>query len=195
MTGLVEKIRDLRPENGKLGPIFVVRNFRALENFLSLDDPFPQYVLLDGRSGEKQLFSTLTMLDTQFDKTTDTTFGTVMSHDLGVGSYRFIADLYCTLSASGGGKWAISTSGTVSSVKVEFIVVNNTVSTLPITELHTSLSAITANVVGPTDVYARIVGGVVMSAAGALRVAFAQAVSNGTSSVLTESTWGIEEVG
>lgn len=132
----------------------------------------------------------------QFDKTTSTSLANITGLSINVVAgvkYAFEAKLFVSADATGGHKYAIGGTATATIVKYQINSINNSASTLVVTSTQTSLGG-SAGQAGATVVYTEIKGTITVNAAGTLTVQFAQNASNGTSSVLTESSFKVTPI-
>lgn len=134
-----------------------------------------------------------TRVSTQFDKT-NTTLNDVtgLTTTLRNGwSYGFEAILFVDADATGGGKYAIVSGGTVTSIKYYIEAVEDSSGNVVISSRQTS-SGGSAGQAGATALRVRIVGtiecGGSFGSGQSFSVQFAQNAANGTSSVLTNSS-------
>jgi hypothetical protein len=131
---------------------------------------------------------------TQFDKTSNTTLGTVTDLTINIdytGTYKFKAVLYTTSNVAGGVKAAINQSGlTLSAIRYEGVTIDAGVITQSrATAAGSAVGAVTA----VTAALITIEGTMVVTAVtGSVSVEFAQNASNGTaSSVLVGSSFEV----
>ena len=128
-------------------------------------------------------------LTAQFNKTTDTALGNVLSLALAASStYILEAYLFVDADATGGHKYALDGAVTANSIKYQVNSVSNT-SNLNVINTRLTALAGTTGQAGATGVWTEIVGVIASSAAGSINVQFAQQVASGTSSVLTQSSF------
>lgn len=133
---------------------------------------------------------------TQFDKTTNTTLADITGTSIALlngRKYRFLAQLDCTLDATGGGKYAMAFSSTVTSINYRVRTLGASSAVLCSARQTSSGSAVNSTA-SLTDDAVWIEGVIVAGANGNLTVQFAQQSSNGTSSVLTGSTLMVWDV-
>jgi hypothetical protein len=132
----------------------------------------------------------------QFDKT-NTTLADVTTLTVSVlagRTYRFKAVLFVDTDATGGHKYAISGTATATRIKYEIKSLDNTALAYKIASRQTALGGNAGEASGTT--YETIIEGtIVVNAAGTLTVQFAQNAASGTSSVLTDSTFIVEDMG
>lgn len=143
------------------------------------------------------------VLDTQFDKTTNTTLATVTGSTSGAVTllanvtagkwYTFQAKLFVDADAVGGGKYAIGGTATATSIIYNINAINNATNLFVINSRQTSLGG-SAGQAGATALYVEINGTIKVNAAGTLTVQFAQNASNGTSSVLVGSSFIVRQM-
>lgn len=131
-----------------------------------------------------------------FAAAADTTLNDVtgLEHDLRPGTYQFEGELYCTLDATGGGKFAVAFGGTASSILYELHGINLASKVALLGTRHTS-SGSSDNTVGPTSATVYVSGSLVVTAAGTLAPQFAQQASSGTSTVLAGSWFTVAPAG
>jgi hypothetical protein len=127
---------------------------------------------------------------------TTTTLGNVTGLSVSVVSgntYSFRAHLFVDASAAGGGKFAIGGTATASSIiyTVRGTADSNGASIM--SDRETALGG-SASFEGPTAAVVTIEGTLVASGSGTLTVQFAQMIASGTSSVLTGSTFRVEQL-
>lgn len=152
--------------------------------------------LTAGTPGTWEPFGTkVVRVGTQFDKTSDTTLANITGLTATVAAgrtYEFEANLYTVSNASGGVKFAIGGTATATSITYEGMTVSGgTITQTRGAALGAAVGAVTA----VTAAYARIVGTIVVNAAGTLTCQMAQNASFGTaSSVLVGSTFRVTEV-
>ena len=132
---------------------------------------------------------------TQFDKT-DVTLANVtdLTHNVNAGkSYDFEALLHIDASVIGGSKFAIAGTATATSIIYHIDLLDNTTNAHTITSRQTALGG-SAGQAGTTAGLCRIIGTIVVNAAGTLTVQFAQNAANGTSSVLVNSSFEVDQL-
>lgn len=137
-----------------------------------------------------------TVVTTQFDATSGTTplDITGLTAALSASStYIFSARLFVDADATGGSKYAIAYSGSVTRIKYEIRLFDNSTDAYTIGSRHTS-SASAGGQAGTTDGFAIIEGTIVTNAAGNLTAQFSRNAASGTSSVLTESSFWVKKV-
>lgn len=133
----------------------------------------------------------------QFDKTTSTALATVTGLSRNVAAstvYKFEAVLFITADATGGSKFAINGSATATAILYDITLLDEGTDAYTIVSRQTALAG-SAGQAGTTSGLCRISGTIVVNAAGTLTVEFAQNASNGTSSVLANSSFEITQVG
>lgn len=137
-----------------------------------------------------------TVVTSQFDATSGTTplDITGLTAALSASStYIFEAVLFVTADAAGGSKYAIAYSGTVTRIKYNIVLTDNTTDTITVASKQTA-SAGTDGQVGTTDGFCRITGTIVTNGSGNLTAQFSRNAASGTSSVLTESYFLVKKV-
>lgn len=132
---------------------------------------------------------------TQFDKV-DATLANVtdLTHNVNAGkSYDFEALLHVDASLVGGSKFAIAGTATATSIIYHIDLLDNTTNAHTITSRQTALAG-SAGQAGTTAGLCRIIGTIVVNAAGTLTVQMAQNAANGTSSVLVNSSFTVDQL-
>lgn len=133
---------------------------------------------------------------TQFDKAANTTLDNItgLTVDLLTGrTYKFRAQLFCTLDAIGGGKVTVAGTATAAIVKYEVKAFSSTGGTLTATKIVTSLGAAGTNIATGASTEVEIEGCLTCNGSGTLTIQFAQFAGSGTSSVLTVSNFEVTE--
>jgi hypothetical protein len=134
-------------------------------------------------------------VSSQFDKT-NTTLATVTdltSQNLKAATaYSFEATLYFDADTVGGHKYAITASGTVTSIIYDIQTMCNASSTYVITTRHTAING-TSGQASCTAGTTTIKGMIVRNNAGTISVQFAQNAASGTSSILVGSILRVEK--
>lgn len=161
------------------------------------------YLIRD--SGGTNGASWLTKLDktvrvgTQFDKTNSSALGDVTNLSVALltgHTYKFQAVLFVDANATGGHKYAIQYSSTVSAIIYQINSVNNTTKLNVINARETALAGAAGEASGTTTAYTVIEGTLVATGSGNLTVQFAQntATPATTSSVLVGSSLTVEDI-
>lgn len=133
---------------------------------------------------------------TQFDATSNTTLANItgLTSTLIAGrKYRFRGTFFIAADAIGGIKLAVAGTATATSVVYQINAIRNDTSVFAITSRQTALGG-SAATAAATAYFVEIVGTIVCNAAGTLVPQFAQSASNGTSSVLVNSTWNVVDI-
>ena len=104
-------------------------------------------------------------------------------------TYFFEANLIMSCNAVGGAKFAISGTCTATRIRYEILMVDNTAKAFVIASYQTALGGTGGAATSGTDNLAIIRGTIVVNAAGTLKVQFAEQVTSGTTTVLSESTF------
>lgn len=131
----------------------------------------------------------------QFDKT-NTTLADVSAMALTVTAgktYSFEATLFVDADATGGSKYAIAGTATATQVKYHILMICDASNLNVITSRQTALAS-SAGQAGCTAGLVRIKGMITVNAGGSLVPQFAQNAANGTSSILTMSTFLITQL-
>lgn len=130
---------------------------------------------------------------TQFDKTNQSLSDiTGLSATLEAGkTYRFEANLFTTSNSSGGIKTAISGTATATSIVYEAFVMNQGSGT---NERTTTMGTAVAGITAVSTANVRIVGLIVVNAAGTLVVQSARQAAAGTTSILVGSHFVVTEM-
>lgn len=154
-----------------------------------------QLMAINENADRVRLTGVLARNSAQFDKT-NTTLADVTGLSLYVEAglaYKFEACLFVSASAGGGAKFAVIGGATATSIiyTVEYLDIDSNVFT--ITSKQTALNSPVGQV-GTLNGRCIIRGTIVVNAAGNLVIQFAQHVASGTSSVLANSTYKIEQV-
>ena len=134
------------------------------------------------------------VVSTQFDKTTDTTLANIPGLSfslLATTTYTFEADIQMTLSVVGGLRLGIGGTATLTSIIFDYQIYGSAV--LQVAGRNAA-AGLFATLAGPTAVYAKVRGSVVINGAGTFTLQFAQVASNGTSSVLVGSSFTVAKV-
>jgi hypothetical protein len=132
----------------------------------------------------------------QFDKTASTALANVtgLTRNVAAGvTYRFEATLFITADVTGGSKFAIAGTATATSILYDILLLDESTKAFTITSRQTALAG-SAGQAGTTSGICRILGTIVVNAAGTLTVQFAQNASNLTSSILANSTFTLQQV-
>lgn len=131
----------------------------------------------------------------QFDKTTATLANVtgMTVNVLAAGVYTFTARLFVDTDVIGGHQYAISGTATATAIKYQVNSINNATNTFAITSRQTAMAGAIGEASG-TTYYTEISGMITVNAAGTLTVQFAQNIANGTSSVLTGSSFEVTPV-
>lgn len=133
---------------------------------------------------------------TQFDATTNTTLAAItgLTATLVAGKiYRFEAELFVDADVVGGSKFDMSGTATATSIKYQVQLFDNGTNAITINSRQTALAG-SVGQAGTTAGFVKITGLIVCNAAGTLTPRFAQNASNGTSSILTASTFTTQEI-
>lgn len=139
---------------------------------------------------------TVSVLDADFDATTDTTLNDVtgtnadLTHELAPGTYQFQGELFCDLDATGGGKAAVAFGGTAGSILYE-LRAQDVVSRVWVAGGRHTASGSSTGFATPTVATIFISGTLVVTAVGVLSAQFSQNTSSGTSSVLAGSWFSV----
>ena len=132
---------------------------------------------------------------TQVDKT-NATLGNVTGLTAPIKNgktYSFRAVLHVAADATGGHKYAATSSGTVSAIIYEIRSLCNTTSVNVITSRQTTLGG-SAGQAGCVDPFTVVDGTVTASSDGTLAIQFAQNTGSGTSSVLVGSSFIVQQI-
>lgn len=132
---------------------------------------------------------------TQVDKT-NSTLGNVTGLTAPIKngkSYSFRAVLHVTADATGGHKYAVNSSGTVSAIIYEIRSLCNTSGLNVISSRQAALGG-SAGQAGCTDPFTVVDGVVTASSDGTLAIQFAQNTNSGTSSVLVGSSLIVQQI-
>lgn len=143
----------------------------------------------------RNIFSlaTPTLVSADFTKSANTTLSNVTGLTRAVEStkkYRFTAELFFDADATGGHKYSIVSSGSVTVLIFQIISTDNATGTNAICSRQTT-SGGSAGQAGATAGYTRITG-YFQGGAGNLTVQFAQNAASGSSSILRGSTFMVE---
>jgi hypothetical protein len=135
---------------------------------------------------------------TNFNKTTDTTLSAITSlsaHTVSGKNYMFTANLHVTADAVGGSKFAIQGSGATSATSIIYQVtmLDNTSNLNTITSRQTTLGG-SVGQAGTTTGWCKIEGFMTMVTGGVIVPVFGQNASNGTSIILTGSTFVVQQI-
>ena len=129
-----------------------------------------------------------------FDKTNTTLANiTGLTFDVVAGrAYRFVFQGNTSLAAAGGERWAIS--GTCTATNINYSIFSfTTAAGIPISTQENALGGEADNG-GYTASIVKIEGAILVANAGTLTVQFAQSAASGTSSVLPNATFEIQEI-
>lgn len=108
-------------------------------------------------------------------------------------SYSFVAKLFFDADATGGHKYSLSGTATVSALKAQINAVSNTSNLFVLNSRVTALNS-AAGQAGATAGYVEITGTLTASANGTFKPQFAQNAAGGTSSVLAGSSFVVREI-
>ena len=107
--------------------------------------------------------------------------------------YFFRAFLFVNADVTGGHKYAIGGTATAGSILYQISSINNSTKAFVINSRQTALGG-SAGEASATVVFTEIHGMIVTTGAGTMTVQFAQSVANGTSSVLVNSYFIVEQM-
>jgi len=146
--------------------------------------------------GVKTFISSVDRLTSQFDKATDTTLASItgLAVDLEAGiPYQFVAELFIDANGSGGSKFSMNGSVTATGIIYQINFINNSNGNIVVSSREVAIGGNDGQT-GVTAGYCIITGAILVNAAGTFGPFFAQNASNGTSSVLVGSNFGINRV-
>lgn len=141
------------------------------------------------------VYGGLKRVSTQFDKTADTTLANItgLSVTLIAGrTYTFEAILFLTADTVGGSKWAVGGTATATAIRYQIQLFDNVTNALTINSQQTAIGG-SSGQAGTTAGLCRIFGTITVNAAGTLTIQMAENASSGTSSVLTGSSFKVND--
>lgn len=137
----------------------------------------------------------ITPLAAQADATTTTLANIITIAVAASTTYRFVARLYVTSNIIGGHKYAIDGTCTATSIRYSINSIDNDTDSVVIAGNHSALASSDSDTSsGSTSSYTEISGVIIVANAGNLSVQFAQGSAFGTSSVLTNSHFELQQI-